>query len=213
MPRHSAAVYRRRRIVVFSGLLVLIAALAAGIWLVIAQPWSGAPTPKDTSSASAPQNTEEPDGEDGGSPTPETEEPPGIVACEAADVEVRAVTDAESYASDQLPKMSIDLQNRTDRDCTINVGSSTQTFTITSGADVWWRSTDCQSEPADLIVTLEAGSTVSSLTPVEWDRTRSQPETCEDPNRPRAPGGGASYHVQVSIGGFESTQTKQIFLQ
>jgi hypothetical protein len=66
------------------------------------------------------------------------------VACEAKDIEVSAVTDAETYAAGVLPKLSISLTNKGTEDCTIDVGSTTQVFTVSSGADVWWRSTDCQ---------------------------------------------------------------------
>ena len=97
-------------------------------------------------------------------------------------------------------------------DCTLNVGTTTQVFAVTSGDDVWWRSTDCQSEPSDMIATLAAGQTVSSVTPVVWDRTRSSVSTCGTANRPVAPGGGASYHVTVEIGGVPAVASKQILL-
>lgn len=123
------------------------------------------------------------------------------------------MTDADTYAPGVLPKLSITLTSTSDHDCTLNVGSTTQKFTITSGKDVWWRSTDCQTDPSDQIATLTAGSTVSTKTPVVWDRTRSAVGTCDQENRARAPGGGASYHVQVSIGGFDSAGTRQIILR
>jgi hypothetical protein len=94
----------------------------------------------------------------------------------------------------------------------MDVGSTTQAFTVMSGSDVWWRSTDCQENPSSMIATLSAGTTVTSKDPVTWDRTRSSVETCGQENRQRAPGGGASYHVEVSIGGFTSASTKQILL-
>lgn len=195
------------------GLLVLLALIGVGVWALIAQPWAGAaPAP---SSSVAPSADEEPpaDAEETASPEPTDDETPGIVACKAADVVVTAVADAESYASGELPKLSISLKNTGTEDCTLNVGSATQSFTVTSGQDVWWRSTDCQEEPSDMIATLVAGKTVTSAEPVVWDRTRSDVDTCEQDNRPRAPGGGASYHVGVSIGGFESATTTQILLQ
>ncbi|WP_256934453.1 hypothetical protein [Microbacterium sp. BF1] len=111
-----------------------------------------------------------------------------------------------------LPKLSISLTNKGAKDCTIDVGSTTQVFTISSGADVWWRSTDCQENPSSMIATLTAGTTVTSKDPVTWDRTRSSVETCAQENRQRAPGGGASYHVEVSIGGFTSPSSAQILL-
>lgn len=213
MPRQSAAVYRRRRLAVLLLLVLVLAAVGGGVWLAIAKPWSasaptertpapdaGTPTAGDTPSAS-------PDA------SPEPSETPGIAACTAENVSVAAVTDADTYPAEALPQLSISLTNKGTADCTLNVGSSAQTFTVSSGDDVWWRSTDCQSESSDMIVTLEAGSSVASATPVVWDRTRSSPDTCEEQNRPRAPGDGASYHVAVSIGGFSSEDPKQIMLR
>ncbi|MGH3692061.1 MAG: hypothetical protein ACRDT7_18100, partial [Microbacterium sp.] len=143
---------------------------------------------------------------------PSVGQTPAIVACEAKDIEVAAVTDAETYQAGVLPKLSISLTNKGSTDCTIDVGSTTQVFTISSGSDEWWRSTDCQENPSSMIATLTAGTTVTSKEPVTWDRTRSSVETCAQENRQRAPGGGASYHVQVSIGGFTSLSTAQILL-
>ncbi|MFT4260259.1 hypothetical protein [Microbacterium sp.] len=224
MPRRSAAVYRRRRIVFFGALVLVLAAVGIGVWLLIARPWVGAGAPTPASAASdAPTSqtpasdatgagegadaaTEEPDA------APTDEETPGIAACVAADVKVEAVTDADSYEPGALPQMSIRLTNVGTSDCTIDVGSSTQVFTVSSGDDVWWRSTDCQQNPSSMIATLAAGATVESKTPVPWDRTRSSVDTCDSENRQRAPGGGASYHVDVQIGGFPAVGAKQILL-
>lgn len=219
MPRQSAAVYRRRRLLVILLLVVLIAVVAGGAWLAIAQPWkttASAPpvataAPTTTTSASpTPGTTATAPPE---SPSPDPSETPGIVACEQGDVEVTAVTDADTYPAGKLPQLSISLTSKSATDCTLNVGSSTQKYTVTSGGDVWWRSTDCQTDPSDMIVTLKAGATVSSAAPVVWDRTRSSVDTCGEKHRARAPGGGASYHVSVSIGGFDSAASRQIILR
>ncbi|AZH79846.1 hypothetical protein CSX12_16055 [Microbacterium sp. Y-01] len=215
MPRRSAAVYRRRRLVVILGLILVVAAIGVGAWLLIARPWAAADatTPQPSSSSS---ETPTAPATDTTSPspsaTPSGEQTPAVVACEAKDIEVTAVTDAESYPSGALPKLSISLTNKGAKDCTMDVGSTTQVFTVSSGADVWWRSTDCQENPSSMIATLKAGTTVTSKDPVVWDRTRSSVETCDQENRQRAPGGGASYHVEVSIGGFPSLSTAQILL-
>ena len=215
MPRRSAAVYRRRRLVVILGLILVVAAIGVGAWLLIARPWAAADatTPQPSSSSS---ETPTAPATDTTSPspsaTPSGEQTPAVVACEAKDIEVTAVTDAESYPSGALPKLSISLTNKGAKDCTMDVGSTTQVFTVSSGADVWLRSTDCQENPSSMIATLKAGTTVTSKDPVVWDRTRSSVETCDQENRQRAPGGGASYHVEVSIGGFPSLSTAQILL-
>jgi hypothetical protein len=220
MPRHSAAVYRRRRVVLLGGLILLVAAIGIGVWLLVAQPWANAAGPAPTSSASpSPTAGETPTSDpvtDPASPAPTTDvsesETPAVVACEAKDIVVAAVTDADSYQAGVLPKISISLTNTGPTDCTMDVGSTTQAFTVMSGSDVWWRSTDCQENPSSMIATLSAGTTVTSKDPVAWDRTRSSVETCGQENRQRAPGGGASYHVEVSIGGFTSASSTQILL-
>lgn len=196
-------------------LILLVAVIGVAIWLLVARPWANAAetaeTPSPTASESA---TASPDASTSGSPSaePTTAETPGIVACQAKDVVVEALTDADTYEAGVLPQLSIRLTNTGSADCTIDVGSSTQVFTVSSGSDVWWRSTDCQQNPSSMIATLAAGATVESKAPVTWDRTRSSVETCASENRPHAPGGGASYHVDVQIGGFEGAQSKQILL-
>jgi len=201
--------------VVILGLILVVAAIGVGAWLLIARPWAAADTttpPPSSSSSETPTTPETDTTSPSPSATPSGEQTPAVVACEAKDIEVTAVTDAESYPSGALPKLSISLTNKGAKDCTMDVGSTTQVFTVSSGADVWWRSTDCQENPSSMIATLKAGTTVTSKDPVVWDRTRSSVETCDQENRQRAPGGGASYHVEVSIGGFPSLSTAQILL-
>lgn len=225
MPRQSAAVYRRRRLVTLVALILVLAVVGVSVWLLVAKPWAAAteaspvPTSSSTPATTPPSESESPSPspeqtQAGETPTdgPSVEETPGIVACQAGDVEVAAVTDAESYPAGAMPNLSISLTNRGSADCTIDVGSTTQRFTVSSGADVWWRSSDCQENPSSMIATLAAGATVTSKVPVVWDRTRSSVDTCAQENRPRAPGGGSSYHVSVEIGGFPAATTAQILL-
>ncbi|MDL9978296.1 hypothetical protein [Microbacterium candidum] len=228
--RHSPAVYRRRRLAV---LLVLIL-IAAGVWLAIAQPWSskaqtrnapppvagstGAtslPVPTGASPSDTPTPTVEADAQPTTVPpasTPTAHAMATAAPCTPANVAVDAVTDQTTYPSGQSPKFSIRLTNHGSTDCTMNVGTTTQKFTVTSGSDTWWRSTDCQSEPSDMTVLIKAGQTVQSATPIVWDRTRSSVSTCSATTRPKAPGGGASYHLAVEIGGIASNGTAQFIL-
>lgn len=197
------------------GLVLLVAALAVGVWLVIAQPWANAaaePTPTPTPTVVEESPTPEPTGSETSPPEPTEEDTAKAAPCQAVDITVEALTDADTYAAGELPELSISLTNTGSADCTLDVGSATQTFTVSSGSDEWWRSTDCQENSSSMVVTLAAGQTVPSATPVVWDRTRSSVDTCDQENRPRAPGGGASYHVAVSIGGFDAPVTRQILL-
>lgn len=229
--KHSPAVYRRRRLVVLLAVLVVVGIV---VWLLVAQPWRGAaseqsPTPQATKTQDAasalPVPTSEPQpsassgADDQGdaasavdSPTPSLSATPVAEPCIERDIDVVPLASKDSYGGDEKPAFSIRLTNNGETDCTLNVGTSAQVFTVTSGSDTWWRSTDCQSEPSDMIVLIEAGQTVESAAPLVWDRTRSAVGTCDDDTRPRAAGGGASYHLEVEIGGIPSTDTALFLL-
>ncbi|MGV9768878.1 hypothetical protein ACWDR7_05255 [Microbacterium sp. NPDC003461] len=216
--RHSPAVYRRRRIAVLLLALLVVGGITAGIvWAVNAQPWralfaDAEPTP----SASTPLPTGEPTPAPSGSASPEPSSTPTDAgepqACDPNAIQVEALTDKDVYAEGEQPQLSIRLVNTGDVDCTFNVGTSQQRFTITSGDDTWWRSTDCQRDPIDMVVTLAAGQEVTSAEPVVWDRTRSAVDTCDSEGRPAAPAGGSSYHLAVEIGGIASTSSRQFIL-
>jgi cytoskeletal protein RodZ len=235
--RHSRAVYRRRRLVLLLG-LVLIAAL---VWLFIAQPWrswaatgdaepasSTSQSPSPTASATTPPPDADADvaddpaadetdaeadaEEDAGADEPSPSATPAVEPCTRSELEVVAGTDKDSYATGENPQLTITLTNRSTVACTLNVGTSAQTFEVSSGSDVWWRSTDCQAKPSDMTVTIAAGQSVSSAKPLTWDRTRSSVDSCKSETRPQAPGGGATYHLDVSIGGVHSETTKAFML-
>ena len=204
-------------------LLLALLVIGAVVWLLIAQPWRSlaatfdASTPQSTvssspsaSGSSSPSESPEPMAVE--TPVPvatdaaDPELTPSAEPCVAADLLIEAVTDRPSYAAGENPQLSIRLTNQSTRDCTLNVGTSAQAFEVSSGSDVWWRSTDCQTEPCDMIVLVSAGQEVMSAAPLTWDRTRSSVDSCQG-DRPQAAGGGATYHLRVAIGGLSSTNT------
>ena len=194
----AGSVYRRRRLVVGLGILAVLAI----ILLIFFRPGGG-----DDSAASDPKPA--------ASAGPAATAPPDDAAstvCDPAVVTVEAITDQGSYDPDDDPELSLSVTNTGTTPCELNAGTSTQVFTITSGADVYWTSTDCQTEPADAEVTLEPGVAVSTKTPLVWDRTRSSPETCEISDREAVPGEGASYYLSVSVGGLASASPVQFLL-
>lgn len=126
------------------------------------------------------------------------------------------MTDAVAYEPGVRPQLSFTLSNVGAVACTLNVGTSQQLYTITSGADPVWNSKDCQTGAADQIITLEpaaSGAQPAKSSPLVWDRVRSSPSTCDQANRPPVTGQGASYHLAVSVGGVTSTQTRQFVLR
>ncbi len=196
--RQSPKVYRRRRIL----LVVILLAVIVVIVLIVVRPGSsngdqaGAPT--GTATAPAQSSTPVP------SATADS-------ACSSSNVTVGAITDAQTYAAGQLPKLSLSLTNTGSAPCKINAGTAQQVFTITSGTETYWKSTDCQKNATNTEVVLQPGKTVTTGSPITWDRTRSDPATCSA-NRPQVPAAGASYHLQTSVAGIASTSTQQFIL-
>ncbi|EIC08057.1 hypothetical protein HMPREF1529_00648 [Microbacterium sp. oral taxon 186 str. F0373] len=197
--------------------MLIVLVVIAAVVLVIWQPWRGseaaAPSPSVTTpvaAASTPPASAAPAEASAApvapNPTPDASgTAPTVAACSTAAISVQAVTDQDVYSAGELPKLSITLSNTSGAACLINVGTATQSFVITSGTDTWWRSTDCQSESSDQVVQLAPGQTVSSVTPLQWDRTRSSVDTCGS-SRPQASPG--YYHLSVSIGGIQAADTK-----
>jgi len=209
------SVYWRRRLLVLLGLLAVIAIVALIIWRPGSSSGEERPSTVSTST-STPSSTPTDAADAGANVTDESGDTPAppegeIAQCTANEVTVEAITDKTSYGAGENPQLSLSITNTSDAPCSINVGTTQQVFTITSGSEKYWTSTDCQKEPADAVVELAAGQTVSSQTPITWDRTRSATDTC-DSDRPAVPAGGASYHLTTSVAGIESKQTAQFLL-
>lgn len=200
-------VYRRRRILVTLGLLAVIAVIV----LIIVRPGveaapAAAPSTTPTTPASSAPATAP------AAPAPSADT---VAACAPGQVEVTAVTDKQSYGRGQSPQLSWAIRNLGAAPCSLNVGTAQQVFTVTSGSDTIWKSTDCQTNPSDAAYTLPPASTgvpPTKSSPLPWDRVRSRRDTCGSADRPMVPGGGASYHLSVSVGGFPSAKSVQFLL-
>ncbi|GAA1055957.1 hypothetical protein GCM10017608_13860 [Agromyces luteolus] len=212
--RLPASVYRRRRLMVLLGLVAVIVAIV----LVFVRPGAsqgddvGATTPASaTPSAPATDDATETDAAEPPPSEPAAEPAADGDPCRAEQITVEAVTDAAVYAAGEQPKLSVTITNTGSNSCVMDVGTAAQVFTVTSGADTYWTSTHCQVDPVNADVTIEPGTPVSSSEPITWDRTRSSADTCGGA-RTNVPAGGASYHLNVSVNGFESTTSKQFLL-
>ena len=195
----ASAVYRRRRLVVGLGLLAVLILILLRVVRPGGEDDAASPhTPAATNAVVAAPDS--------------AAEAPADAVCDPAVVTVEAITDKDSYDPDEEPELSLSVTNTGAIPCVLNAGTSTQVFTITSGADAYWTSTDCQTDPTDAEVTLEPGDAVSTKTPLTWDRTRSSPETCEITDREAVPGEGASYYLSVSVGGISAAGPTQFLL-
>lgn len=188
--RLPASVYWRRRLVVFGGLVAVIAVIV----LIIVRPGFGA--------GSAPTVEE----------TAEMTEEPTLGNCLPSQIELVARTDQTTYDSGMNPQLWMGIRNISTVDCIVDVGTDVQRYEISSGPDLIWSSSHCQTDSVPFEVTLLAGSEQETVS-IPWDRTRSSAEACgpTDP-RPVMPGGGASYHLKVFLGDLESAETRQFIL-
>lgn len=202
----SSKVYWRRRLVVLLGLVAVIIVIV----LIVVRPGSSADAqkPDATGATSEPSTTGETPATDG---TPPAAAGAGG-ACAPGAVSIEAVTDAADYSADQQPALSLVVTNTGSAECSLNLGTAAQVFTVKSGDDVYWTSTDCQTESSDAVVPLKPGTPLKSVAPIMWDRTRSAPDTCDSDARDVAPAGGASYHLTVTVDGIESSDSKQFIL-
>lgn len=193
-------------------MLLGLVAVVIAIVLVIVRPGSGQGDDADaagTTETTSPRST----GEGGAAETVIPTEPTAADgdACTQEQVRVEAVTDKTVYEAGEQPQLSVTITNTGDNVCVLNAGTNAQVFTITSGAEQYWISTDCQVDPIDAEVSLTPNTPVSSSVPIVWDRTRSSVDSCEGP-REAVPAEGASYHLAVTVDGFASATTKQFQL-
>ena len=205
--RQSSRVYRRRRFVVGLGLLAVLVIL----FLIVVQP-GASKGDADAAKTSAADSTESAAPTDAATTIPETATAVDGAACDPSAVQVAAITDATNYAADALPQLSLSLTNIGTTDCVINAGNARQVFTVMSGSDVYWTSTDCQTNPIDAQVTLKPGVVMPLATPITWDRTRSAVDTCEAETRTAVPAGGASYYLHVTVDGVEAAEPALMIL-
>lgn len=202
--RVSPAVYRRRRLV---ALLALIAVVTAVV-LIIVRPGQATPTPTETAVA---KPTVAPVATESATPTPTpTVDVSDYKECSTKNLEVLPVLDSVDYQAGVLPNLSLTIQNTGKTACFYNVGTAAQELTITSGAETYWVSTDCQSEKSDTVAILEPGVVYPSA-PIVWERQRSSPDTCGG-EREVVPAGGASYYLTTKVGGVSSKSSAQFLL-
>jgi len=190
-------VYWRRRLIVGLGLLAVIAIILLIVF-----------GPKASSDPASPSPSETPAG--ASSNTPVETDAAGSTVCDPAKLTLEAVTDASSYDEGQNPQLSFSIKSTMTEPCSVEAGSDIQEFVITSGEDEIWNSKHCQTGGEAGTVVLQPGVPVQSSS-IEWDRTRSATDTCES-DRPVVTAGGASYHLEVSLGDISSESTKQFLL-
>ncbi len=211
-------VYWRRRVVALVALLVIvlvIVLITSGRGAGSAAPAPGPSTSRaaaPAASAAAPAPVVSPSSTPHAT-TPASTAPSASAAdgsCAADAITLKPRADRNSYTSLQQPQISMSITNTSTSDCTIDLGSSQQVLTITSGAETYWSSKDCQVNGTHQNVKIAAGQTLTTPA-IAWDRTRSSAATC-DKTRSSVPAGGASYHLKVSVGSITSSTSALMVL-
>ncbi|MHA7273675.1 hypothetical protein ACX80Z_09600 [Arthrobacter sp. TMT4-20] len=205
-PRVSPKVYRRRRIVVLVLGLILAGVLVWGGIALAGLIGNGANT---DDAVSAPTGSAQPAPSTSPSePTAEVSEPaaptesaaptvspsPSEPECGPELVEVSASTDADAYAPEENPVLTLTVTNTGDIPCPVNVGTSQMEFLVTSGEDRIFSSADCQEGAEDLNRDIPPGG--SEEANFTWERNRSAPG-CQAVEANPTPG---FYNLTVTLG-------------
>lgn len=213
------SVYWRRRAVV-AGVILLIVVVV--VLIVVGR--GGAATPEATSSASAGASSASSSASAGASSAASSAaasasaSPSAASTASAADgatcskdqITLTPIVDKTSYGPAEDPEISMSIENTGSNSCHMDLGSSQQVLTISSGQEQYWSSKDCQTGGTNQDVTLKAGQKLTTPA-IEWDRTRSSTTTC-DAARAAVTAGGASYHLGVAVGNISSAESVQFIL-
>ncbi|GAA2521861.1 hypothetical protein [Rarobacter incanus] len=181
-------VYRRRRAVALTALIVVVALLVWAIGAIIGalRPGtkprtSASPSAAATSAAAtgAPQN------------------------CSADGLVVALATKGDSFALGGKVPFAVSITSTADADCLIDVSDTSRVLTIRSGSDQVWSSADCGSaDPKELL--MSKGSKEAHT--VTWKIERSV-AGCKD-GQPALRAG--TYRAQVSVSGAKSDEVSFI---
>jgi hypothetical protein len=164
-------VFRRRRLLVGAG-LVLVFALAFGGFAVVSSFLDGGQPPAAGSGDStAVQQTAPAAGPEAPSASATPSPTAAANGCDQNLVTVTAATDKPAYAAGESPLLILKVTNGNKVPCEINIGTSQMEFLVTSGTDRIFSSTDCQADSTDLVKTVAPGQSETANFP--WQRNRT----------------------------------------
>lgn len=167
--RPSARVYRRRRLAVLIATLVLVGLVTwAGFGIASllrpSAPAAGPAAPTASQSgAGSPQESADP------SPGSSAE----TAGCIEGEVVVTASTAQTTHGPADDPVLVMTIKNAGASECMVNVGTSQQDFSVMSGADRIFSTSDCVQDPTDTEIMIKPGA--SETARFTWTRVRSAP--------------------------------------
>jgi hypothetical protein len=193
----SPAVYRRRRLFVGVGLLMVVGLVFGGF--AVAGAFNGTEQASSTdgttagAAGAAPAPRDSPSATPSSAPTPT---PTPTPTCNQNLVTVSGSTDKPVYGPGEKPLLSLKVTNGGTMPCEVNIGTSQMEFLVTSGADRIFSSKDCQAKSEDLVKTIAPGASETANFP--WGRNRSV-DGCQ-PIEAKPGGGGAYYIFTAKLG-------------
>lgn len=190
--------YRRRRLVVFGALLLVIALL---IWggAAVTGALAGSPEPSAVSTPEASQAPTQGSAPIAGAASPSAKPTP---VCDLNMVTVAAVTDKPAYGAEEKPLLTMTITNGGTAPCEVNVGTSQMEYVVMSGSDRIFSSKDCQAGSEDLVKIIQPGKSETANFP--WQRNRTL-EGCAAINA-KPGGGGAYYTFEARLGNKSSAK-------
>lgn len=196
-PTRNKSVYVRRRIIA----LVVLAVIVVLIWSLVAAAvgWVQNLFGGDTSVNPAESGTVA-----GG-------------ACDPGSILLEPIV-ADSSGSEQAafdtginPFFGYRITNVGAKDCTFDVGAKETYLKVTSGSETIWNSADCdRTSLVSSVMTLKPNEPMESPLS-DWYRVKSSSSGCGAEQNP-VTAGGASYHLNVEVGGVSSKDSSQFIL-
>lgn len=170
-------VYWARRLLLLAAVVIVV--------VLLAHECSGGTT---SDGAATPRGTSTP-------PVTPTPTPAGVTTCRSQDLEVTAATDAATYPSGSLPRLSAVVRNTSGQACRFRTAPAQRIWTIVSGHDQVWTSSDCATSGGAAKTKLKAGHTIAYA--LVWNRHRSA-TGCPARTPAASPG---TYQLRVSVNG------------
>lgn len=122
--------------------------------------------------------------------------------CLEGDIGITASTAAGTHGPAENPVLVMTIKNEGKFDCNVNVGTSQQDFSVMSGKDRIFATSDCVQDPTDTEITIKPGA--SETARFTWTRVRSAPG-CKVVNAKPRPGW---YGFTAKLGDLTSETTQ-----
>ena len=181
--QQRASVYRRRRAVLGTIAVLVLAAVIFGVAQAVS-------FVKDRFGSDDPEAMPTTTAESSG---PSEEELANPQTCSSSALELKVDPASTTVAAGSSLEVPITVTNEGKVQCLVDVGNSSMQMTVTSGDDTVWSTDQCPANPEEHQVLLAPGATEKDA--ITWSGTRSD-EGCPKDAPAAEPG---TYQVEVSV--------------